>query len=123
MTKEETENAIKVMQAYVDGKQIEYCELKEKEWRLCGNPLFDWNAFNYRISKEPQYRPFQSPLECLQEMQKHRPEGWVSYEGNYYDIINVNDGSIYLLDSILTFKQACKECAFPDTEEPFGIKI
>lgn len=30
MTKEETENAIKVMQAYVDGKQIEYCELREK---------------------------------------------------------------------------------------------
>ena len=35
MTKEETENAIKVMQAYIDGKQIEYCELREKEWRLC----------------------------------------------------------------------------------------
>ena len=123
MTKEETETAIKVMQAYVDGKQIEYCTKRDKKWELCGDPLFDWNAFNYRISKEPQYRPFQSPLECLQEMQKHRPEGWVLYEGNYYDIINVNDGSIYLLDSILTFKQACTGCIFPDTGEPFGIKL
>ena len=123
MTKEETENAIKVMQAYVDGKQIEFCELREKEWRLCDNPLFDWNAFNYRISKEPQYRPFQNPLECLQEMQKHHPEGWIWYAGNYYNIININYGSISLLDSILTFKQACEECIFPDTKEPFGIKI
>ena len=123
MTKEETENAIKVMQAYVDGKQIEYCELREKEWRLCGNPLFDWNAFNYRISKNPQYRPFQNPLECLQEMQKHNPVGWIWYEGDYYNIINIDDDSISLQDGILTFKQACKECIFPDTKEPFGIKI
>ena len=31
MTKEETKNAIKVMQAYVDGKQIEFCELEKKK--------------------------------------------------------------------------------------------
>ena len=123
MTKEETKNAIKVMQAYIDGKQIEFCTKRDKKWELCGDPLFDWNAFNYRISKNPQYRPFQNPLDCLQEMQKHNPVGWIVYEGNYYNIINIDDGSISLLDSILTFKQACKKCIFPDTREPFGIKI
>lgn len=123
MTKEETENAIKVMQAYVDGKQLEYCIRKDKKWELCGNPLFNWSTFNYRISENPQYRPFQNPLECLQEMQKHNPVCWIWYAGNYYNIININYGSISLLDSILTFKQACEECTFPDTGEPFGIKL
>ena len=41
MTKEETEKAIKVMQAYVDGKQIEFCTKKDKKWELCGDPLFN----------------------------------------------------------------------------------
>ena len=58
MTKEETERVIKVMQAYVDGKQIEFCTKRDKKWELCDNPLFNWSTFDYRISKEPQYRPF-----------------------------------------------------------------
>ena len=124
MTKEETENAIKVMQAYVDGKQIEYCELREKEWRLCGNPLFDWNAFNYRISKNPQYRPFQNPLECLQEMQKHNLVGWILYNNDYHCITSIGERNIYFSNhDALPFTEACKICRFIDSGEPFGIKI
>lgn len=124
MTKEEIENAIKVMQAYVDGKQIEYCELREKEWRLCGNPLFDWNAFNYRISKEPQYRPFQSPLECWQEMQKHQPIGWIKYHDTYKCITSIGDRGVDVLNGEgLSFTTVIDIFTFPDTGEPFGIKI
>ena len=124
MTKEETKNAIKVMQAYIDGKQIEYCELREKEWRLCDNPLFDWNAFNYRISKEPQYRPFQNPLECLQEMQKHQPVGWIKYHDTYKCITSIGEDSVDASDTKgLCFTTASEIFTFPDTGEPFGIKI
>ena len=123
MTKEETENAIKVMQAYVDGKQIEYCKVEEKEWKLCDTPLFDWNAFNYRVSIEPQYRPFQSPLECCQEIQKHRLNNWIEYIGRYYNITYIDNCGISFPDHILTFKEAYMNCTFPDTGEPFGIKI
>ena len=123
MTKEETENAIKVMQAYVDGKQIEYCIRKDKKWELCGDPLFNWSTFDYRISKEPQYRPFQNSLECLQEMQKHRLNNWIGYIGRYYNITYIDDCGIYFPDHILTFKEAYINCTFPDTEEPFGIKL
>ena len=124
MTKEETENVIKVMQAYVDGKQIEFCELREKEWRLCDNPLFDWNAFNYRISKNPQYRPFQNSLECLQEMQNHQPVGWIKYHDNYKCITSIVEDSIDTSDTEgLYFTTASKIFTFPDTGEPFGIKI
>ena len=124
MNKAETENAIKVMQAYVDGKQIEFCTKRDKKWELCGDPLFNWSTFDYRISKEPQYRPFQNPLECLQEMQKHQPIGWIKYHNTYKCITSINEDSIDVSDNEgLYFTTASEIFTFPDTGEPFGIKI
>ena len=115
MTKEETENAIKVMQAYVDGKQIEFCTKRDKKWELCGDPLFNWSTFDYRISENPQYRPFQNSLECLQEMQKHHLRGWISYTDNYYNLIKIDNDGVTLSNCIfLTFKEAYEECIFLD---------
>jgi hypothetical protein len=55
MNKEETKKAIEVMQAYVDGKEIEY--LGDASWgptRLTG-PLWDWATTEYRIKpQEPR---------------------------------------------------------------------
>ena len=124
MTKEETENAIKVMQAYVDGKQLEYCIRKNKKWELCGDPLFNWSTFDYRISENPQYRPFQNSLECLQEMQKHQPVGWIKYHDTYKCITSIDEKNIYFSnDEGLYFTTATEIFTFPDTGEPFGIKI
>ena len=124
MTKEETENAIKVMQAYVDGKQIEFCTVTEKEWRLCDNPTFNWTHYDYRVAKIPQYRPFQSPLECLQEMQKHQPVGWIKYHDTYKYITSIGEDSVDVSDTKgLCFTTASEIFTFPDTGEPFGIKI
>ena len=122
MTKEEIENAIKVMQAYVDGKQIEYC-LLNTDWRRCINPTFNWTHYDYRVAEIPQYRPFKNSIECLQEMQKHRLSNWIGYIGRYYNITYIDDCGIYFPDHVLTFKEAYTNCTFPDTEEPFGIKI
>ena len=122
MTKEETKNAIKVMQAYVDGKQIEYC-LLNTDWRRCINPTFNWAHYDYRVAEIPQCRPFKNSIECLQEMQKHRLNNWIGYIGRYYNITYIDDCGIYFPDHVLTFKEAYTNCTFPDTEEPFGIKI
>lgn len=124
MTKEEIENAIKVMQAYVDGKQLEYCVKKDKKWELCGDPLFNWSTFSYRISENSQYRPFQNPLECWQEMQKHQPVGWIKYHDTYKYITSIGGGSVNASDTEgLYFTTASEIFTFPDTGEPFGIKI
>ena len=124
MTKEETENAIKVMQAYVDGKQIEFCTKRDKKWELCGDPLFNWSTFDYRISENPQYRSFQNPLECWQEMQKHQPVGWVQYHDTYNCITSIGEDSVDTSDTKgLCFTTASEIFTFPDTGEPFGIKI
>lgn len=74
MTREETKERIKVMQAYVDGKDVEV--LNTDKWELVPNP--SWSpATKYRIKPKSTYRPFASAKECIKEMKKHNPFGWV----------------------------------------------
>ena len=55
MNRVETKKAIAVMQAYVDGKQIEAAQenytstLQEG----CDSPLWDWSSYSYRVKPEP----------------------------------------------------------------------
>ena len=76
MTREETRAAIKVMEAYANGKKIQRTDL-DGNWFDCENPNFDWASFNYRIKPEPKYRPFRTQEECWQEMHKHPDFGWI----------------------------------------------
>lgn len=75
MTIEETKERIAVMQAYVDGKQIQL-QLPDGKWGEIPNPDWCTNA-NYRVKPEPKYRPFKDADECWQEMLKHEPFGWL----------------------------------------------
>ncbi len=34
----------------------------------------------YRIKPESKYRPFKDEKECWQEMQKHQPIGWITFQ-------------------------------------------
>lgn len=79
MTREETKERIKVMQAFVDGKDVEV--LNTDKWELVSNP--SWSpATKYRIKPEPKYRPFKDADECWQEMLKHQPFGWIKEKGD-----------------------------------------
>ena len=51
MNREETKKAIAVMQAYVDGKQIESAQ-EGCEWRA-SYPIWDWGLNHYRVKPEP----------------------------------------------------------------------
>lgn len=80
MTIEETKERIAVMQAYVDGKQIQgMCS--DGKWVYVPEPSWSINE-NFRIKPEPKYRPFKDADECWQEMLKHQPFGWVKRKGN-----------------------------------------
>ena len=63
MTTEETRKAVKVMEAYANGKAIQYLN-DDNEWIDTPKPFFDWHNYVYRIKPEPQYRPFKSQEEC-----------------------------------------------------------
>lgn len=79
MTQEETKEAIKVMQAFVDGKKIQFKRIKGKNWVNCTeNPFWDWFGFTYRITpnqeepKEKYYCPY-TMEEFVKDMVIHGP--------------------------------------------------
>ena len=87
MTKEETKELIAVMQAYVDGKEIEFYDVDDEKWVTTETPLWSPNI-RYRVRPMPKYRPFESSEECWNEMAKHEPFGWLKdiNNGDYFPI-------------------------------------
>ena len=75
MTREEAKELMPIIQAFVEGKTIEYREY-DGEWKEAHTPTWSSRLF-YRIKPEPRYRPFKTQEECLQEMLNHQPFGWL----------------------------------------------
>lgn len=49
------ESMIEVLQAYKDGKKIEYLSTLDGTWSSCiGDPLFNFGNVKYRIAPEPR---------------------------------------------------------------------
>lgn len=121
MTREETAERIKVMQAYVDGKQIQYYE--GLVWCDTSNPCWI-NDTEYRIKPDSKYRPFANAEECWQEMQKHQPFGWLKSktDKNYSFILEVDEDSCHFVgDESWSFADLLETETFADGT-PFGIK-
>ena len=57
MTREETIEAIKIMQAWVDGKEVEYYSNRTNSWRICTEPNWNW-ALEFRIKPAKKLRPW-----------------------------------------------------------------
>lgn len=129
MTIEETKERIAVMQAYVDGKQIQG-ECSDGKWVYVPEPSWSINE-NFRIKPEPNYRPFKNAEECWQEMQKHQPFGWIKdkNDGHYSMVTTVDaaagEGKKHIGISggnIWTLSETMCDYTFADGE-PFGINI
>lgn len=51
-----TKEKIEIMQAYLDGKEIEVRAKGLRNWNVCHTrPEWDWNGCDYRIKKAPEY--------------------------------------------------------------------
>ena len=88
MTREEAKQLLPIIQAYIEGKQIQLLSNKWKDVNeLSINCLLN-NPELYRIKPEPKYRSFKNAEECWQEMQKHQPFGWLK---------DKNDGHLTLI--------------------------
>ena len=124
MTTEEIREAAKVMEAYANGKKIQYLDNNNK-WIDAHNPVFDWYNCDYRIKPEPKYRPFKTQEECWQEMHNHSDFGWLTRidTGNFEHINTVCQEKIRFAVSIeyYRYEDAFKYYKFPDGT-PFGIK-
>ena len=79
MTREQAKELLPIIQAFAEGKTIQFFSL-EKKWVDREYPAFDDDPSNYRVKPEPKYRPFKSVEECWYEMQEHQPFGWLKSE-------------------------------------------
>lgn len=125
MRREYTADCIKVMQAYVEGKQIQYKD--DEVWIDIECPDWDWHNWEYRIKPEPNYRPFKNAEECWNEMLKHRPFGWIkSKKDGHYSMVTAVDAFVedntYIAISghLWSFDETMNNYTFSDGE-PFGI--
>ena len=120
MTREEAKELMPIIQAFVEGKTIEYRGLGG-EWKAAHTPTWSSHLF-YRIKPEPKYRPFKSKEECWNEMLKHQPFGWVKEISSemLYLINGISDMSIVIMENIDSFKEAMNIYEFKDGA-PFGV--
>ena len=132
MTREEAKEYLPIMQAFAEGKQIQYLD-DHGFWndiKTCVS--FDYNISCYRIKPEDTYRPFETKEECWQEMLKHNEFGWVkskTRDANKH-ISNIEkdiEGNVWFVAASFSGiekyspKQMLDYFVFMDGE-PFGIK-
>ena len=131
-----------VLQAYVNGKTIQYYEVDlvykikhpgepnyNNKWvDVDEDHIFRPDLYDYRIKPEPNYRPFKDTEECWQEMQKHQPFGWIKdKEDGHYSMVTTVDateGEKHISisgDNIWSLDGTMSTFTFVDGT-PFGIK-
>lgn len=122
MNREEAKELLPIIQAYAEGKTIEYKNLFGL-WTETKYPSWA-NNLEYRIKPEPKYRPFKNQEECWQEMLKHQPFGWIrgKYSAVLYHIDSIaSDRVVYAFGSHMNFDFIIKNYEFIDGI-PFGIR-
>lgn len=129
LTREEAKEMLPIIQAWADGKTVDWYE-PSIGWRAIGIELdFDKNPKFFRINHEPnsKFRPFNNQKECWNEMLKHHPFGWFrsTCNKNLFNIICIDDNGIKITNTLIkskdTYNQAFSNIEFVDGT-PFGVK-
>ena len=121
MTKEKAKNLAEIFNAYAEGKTIEV--FLDGEWGEIPPDGWDFNIEEtYRIKKEPTYRPFKNAKECLEEMQKHQPVGWLRNNKEFSIITAFNNKVIEFQHSNYDFEDILIHGITFAGGQTFGIK-
>lgn len=123
MNREQAKKLLPIIQAFAKGRPIEYQDSYEK-WVESDIMAFDLSPENYRIKREPKYRPFANAEECWQEMKKHEPFGWLKHKTDdvYSFISKIDKDCCYFAVNVYWgFDTLFKTKTFIDGT-PFGIK-
>ena len=128
MNRKEAAELLPIIQAFAEGRDIEYRTkgFNENWKKVTQIPALSFKSFEYRIKPEPKYRPFKDAKECMAEMLKHQPFGWITSQGAFFYIIYIEDklfGYGSACGTILhsEFNDVLKRFTFADGT-PFGIK-
>ena len=87
MTREEAKELLPIIQAYAEGKTIQFRVCNK--WIDIDDPSFDV-GFDYRIKTKPKYRSFKNQEKCSNEMFKHQPFGCVKDKDGQYIHISIS---------------------------------
>lgn len=129
MTREEAKEILPIIQAWTEGKKIQYRTCPDKWEDIEENERVNFTSppSDYRIKPEPKYRPFKSQEECWQEMLKHQPFGWVKNKATniLYNLLHIYKNKVGLGiasgNFVLTLSDLFEYYVFIDGI-PFGIK-
>lgn len=106
MTREDAKQLLPIIQAFAEGEIIE-CRTKPgtisagipNEWTEIKEIGF-WSGIEYRIKPEPKCRPFKDAKECMAEMMKHHPFGFITSQCAFFHVI-------YIEDKLIGYGSAC----------------
>ena len=129
MTREEVKDLLPILQAFAEGRVIQYRDNGVWKDITTEEGFYTENAFvnvnYYRIKPELTYRPFANVEECWEEMLKHQPFGYVKdkEDGHYTLITSVDEheGISFGVAKNWHFNDVMKFYNFADGA-PFGIK-
>ena len=122
MKREDLEKLWPILEAYRQGKTIEVYDSYKDTGCKINNPAFDSDPDHYRIAAEPKYRPFQNSEECLEEIVKHQPIGWIKNSTGIFNIFEIGEYYIVIAKSGANrYDAAINDFTFVDGA-PFGIK-
>lgn len=131
MNRKEAKEFYPFLQAFAEGRVIECrtkpsavkCTYIPNDWTEMKEIEF-WNNTVYRVKPEQKYRPFRDAKECWQEMQKHKPFGWVK-STLFKDLALVKRVTTLYVEinrDIIDYKDALEKFTFAD-DNNFGVKV
>ena len=127
MSKDKVKKLVEILQAHLDGKEIEFYSSIFNEWKTASinsiNVLMS-NIDNYRIKPKVKYRPFKNLKECLEEMQAHFPYGWIKTDVDTHRLITLlGEDRIEIGNQEVdwTYEKVFRYFTFID-DTPFGVK-
>ena len=79
ITREEAKELLPIIQAFAEGKAIQDKIEGITDWVDTDEINFEYEGqkIKHRIKPEPKYRPFKNQEECLNELQRHIPYGFL----------------------------------------------
>ena len=128
MTRQETKAIMPIIQAYAEGKVIQYSPNRGNTWFDVAEDVnhdINTDEYEYRIKPTPKYRPFANAEECMTEILKHQP--FLKYKCGsicrdvYLSIVKIKLDGIETDEGRYEFNDAMDRFTFADGSV-FGVK-
>ena len=129
MTRQETKAIMPIIQAYAEGKVIQYSPNRGNTWYDVAEDVnhdINTDENEYRIKPSPKYRPFANAEECMMKILKHQP--FLKYKCGsicrdvYLSIVKIKLDGIETDEGRYEFNDAMDRFTFADGDT-FGAKV